>query len=228
MGESDYTNPVPENLIAEMTANDSAKIKMILFDLGNVIVKFSHDRACEQMAKVAGTTTEEVHKALFDQGLQEQYETGRLSSEEFLKQFNSAVGCSAELEPLLLAGSDIFWLNSSIVPLIAQLGAAGVRIGILSNTCSAHWEFVLKNFPLVERRFDETVLSYEVHSMKPDPGIYKAAIQMAGCSPDEIFFMDDRQENVTGACEAGIDAVLYESTAVLYRQLRQRGVQINL
>jgi FMN phosphatase YigB (HAD superfamily) len=50
---------------------------------------------------------------------------------------------------------------------------------------------------------------------------------MTGLSAGEIFFVDDRPENVTGALEAGLDAVLYTSPACLAADLRRRGIGFN-
>ena len=36
--------------------------KILYFDLGKVLVEFSHERMCKQMAEVAGTTPEAVRK----------------------------------------------------------------------------------------------------------------------------------------------------------------------
>ena len=43
-----------------------------------------------------------------------------------------------------------------------------------------------------------------------------------------IFFIDDRQENVQGAIDAGIDAHLFTSVLDVYRLLEQRGVELNI
>ncbi len=48
-------------------------------------------------------------------------------------------------------------------------------------------------------RFDATILSYRVGSMKPDAAIYEAAEAAAKVSADRILFLDDRQENVAAA-----------------------------
>jgi FMN phosphatase YigB (HAD superfamily) len=67
--------------------------------------------------------------------------------------------------------------------------------------------------------------------MKPDGKIYQSAISMAnqlvGCQPDEIFFTDDKPENVAAAIEAGMNAKLFESAALLNLQLRESGVSFN-
>jgi len=45
---------------------------------------------------------------------------------------------------------------------------------------------------------------------------------MAGVAAGEIFFTDDRAENVAGAIAAGFDAVLFTSVEALESELRSR------
>jgi FMN phosphatase YigB (HAD superfamily) len=52
------------------------------------------------------------------------------------------------------------------------------------------------------------------------------AAQQAQQSPGDIFFVDDLPENVAGAREIGLDAVLYTTPEQLRQQLLQRGVQL--
>ena len=63
--------------------------------------------------------------------------------------------------------------------------------------------------------------------MKPEPKIYAESARLAGVRPEEIFFTDDRADNVAGAREAGWDAVLFESAGQLSGELRRRGVMTN-
>jgi HAD superfamily hydrolase (TIGR01509 family) len=63
--------------------------------------------------------------------------------------------------------------------------------------------------------------------MKPQPGIYAAAASLAGVQPADIFYTDDRPENVAGACAAGFDAVPFENPRQLADELRRRHVQWN-
>jgi len=124
--------------------------------------------------------------------------------------------------------SDIFWVNVSALPVISQLCLVEFPMAILSNTCSAHWEHARKNYGFLGPLFSDAILSYEEKSMKPDAKIYQSAIAMAkqrvGCAAGEIFFIDDKQENVDGAREAGIDAELFTDSVSLERHLVLRGV----
>jgi HAD superfamily hydrolase (TIGR01509 family) len=60
--------------------------------------------------------------------------------------------------------------------------------------------------------------------MKPEARIYQHAILLAGVPAAQVFFTDDRLENVEGARAVGIDAVLFTSTEQLRNDLRSRGI----
>ena len=174
---------------------------------------------------------ERVREILFDQGLQEQYETGLVNCTQFHQEFCRRADIESSKQPrkedLLLAISDIFWVNRPIVPVLTQLKARGFSLGILSNTCDAHWQFVFSQHWLLKSLFDPLVLSYEEKSMKPDSKIYESAIARAAVDPGRIFFTDDRSENVEGAVAQGIDAVLFTGVPELVNELKNRGVVIN-
>jgi len=211
--------------------NDNARMstpKFLYFDLGKVLVDFSIDRMVDQVAEAAGTEPERVREVLFGGALQLQYETGRISTEEFYEAFCRRTGTRAAPEGLLKAFNEIFKLNVSIVPVVAQLRAAGYPMGVLSNTCDAHWQHCVRRFRLLtDGLFRVQVRSYEVGAMKPDAAIFHAAAERAGVKPHRIFYTDDIPGHVEGARAVGFDAVTYTSTAALVGELRRRGVRFN-
>lgn len=205
-----------------------SKIKFVYFDLGNVLLAFSHQRACEQMAAVAEISPELVREVVFDGGLEDRYERGEISSDAFYDAFCTATHSRPERDLLLLASSDIFTLKYEMLPLVNGLHSAGTPLGILSNTCAAHWEFAIDGrFRILNTCFREYILSYEVQSMKPSSQIYSAAIAAAGVQPAEIFFTDDRLENVHAAQAAGMDAVQFTDSLQLNRELLKREIACN-
>jgi HAD superfamily hydrolase (TIGR01509 family) len=94
---------------------------------------------------------------------------------------------------------------------------------LLSNTNAIHFEMLERTYPLL-RHFHEFILSHRVRALKPSPAIYREAIARAGCAPDEIFFTDDIADYVAAAKREGIDAVQFESSEQIERELRARGV----
>jgi len=204
------------------------QFKFLYFDLGKVLLDFSVERMLDQIAEAAGTEPERVGEALFRGALQQQYETGAISTEEFYEAFCRRTGTRAAPGRLLAAFNKIFELNVSIVPVVAQIYAAGYPMGILSNTCEAHWDYCTARFRLLsDGLFRVCVRSYEVGAMKPDPAIFHTAAERAGVKPEEIFYTDDTPGHVEGARAAGFDAVTYTSTPELVAELRKRGVRFN-
>ncbi len=208
--------------------------KVLYFDLGKVLLEFSHERMCAQMAKVAGSTPEVVWDALFSEGAcraaQIRLETGHLTTDEFFDHFCQATGSSPDRQRLAQAVCDIFAPIEPMWQFTRDLAAAGNRLALLSNTNAVQWQYITDGrFPPVAigrpaSVFDWAILSYEVGSMKPDRAIYEAAIERAGVAPHEIFFTDDRPENVEGARAAGIDAVQFIDAEQLAAELLARDV----
>lgn len=202
-------------------------VKFLYFDLGMVLLNFSVERMCRQMAAVADIGTAQVSQIIFDGDLQQHYERGKISSREFYEAFCRAAGTCPDYDRLAFAASDIFELNGSMVPVVAQLRQARYRLGVLSNTCENHWQYCFRRFRLLGEAFSVLALSYELGAMKPNAAIFLAAARLAGVKPDEIFFCDDIAGHVAGARAAGIDAVQYTSTPELVGELRRRGIQFN-
>ena len=200
----------------------------IYFDLGNVLLRFSHERAAEQMARVAGVTREGVWQAVFaEDGLEWAYERGDLSREQFYARFCEAVGARPDPAALELASSDMFELNVPIVGLLGHLYNTGHRLGVFSNTSQSHWDYCTARFAILTSVFRVYCLSFQTRALKPQPAAYAAAAELAGAPPERIFFTDDRLDNVAAARAAGWDAVVYQSVSQIHAELRARGLVLN-
>lgn len=204
-------------------------IQFFYFDLGNVLLTFDHGLACKQIGDLCELPQSRVREVVFESELQEQYESGEISSEEFFETFCNRMQVRPDFKRFCEAASAIFELNFPVVPIVTQLRSCGNRLGILSNTCPSHWDYVLNRpYTLLSKAFEHSILSYEVRCLKPQRGIYDLAIEKAECDPAEIFFVDDRPENVAGAVEAGIDAVVFTSAEQLIADLAARDAKFNI
>jgi len=176
----------------------------VYFDLGNVLVKFDHAIGTRQLAELAGCSLAEAQLALYDSGLELRYEMGLLTSSEFVAAINGQLKVDLPADDVLEAMSAIFEPNSEILPAMKVIKASGVQIGLLSNTCEGHWEWVKRQaWETVEGWFDIVVLSYEAKLMKPDGAIYAHCEQRCGFKGSQVFFTDDRADNIAGAAARG-------------------------
>jgi putative hydrolase of the HAD superfamily len=71
--------------------------QFIYFDMGNVLLRFSHERMAEQMARVTGIDPALAWRILFEDGLEWAYERGELSREQFYGRFCELAGASADI-----------------------------------------------------------------------------------------------------------------------------------
>ncbi len=202
-------------------------MKFLYFDLGNVLVTFSTERMFRQMGEVAGIEPAVVKAIVVEAGLQQQLESGEITSRQFHDTFCERTGARADFDALLHAGSDIFELNLSMLPVVASLQQGGYRLGLLSNTCENHWQHCARRFRIVGEAFSVHALSYRIGAMKPDATVFRAAAELAGVEPQETFFVDDLAQHVAGAQAAGFNAVQYTTTAALASELRRRGLRFN-
>jgi putative hydrolase of the HAD superfamily len=90
---------------------------------------------------------------------------------------------------------------------LARLRAAGLRLGVVSNS-DGRVEVALEAAGLLQY-FDVVLDSAVVGVEKPDPAIFRAALDALGVRPEEALFVGDLYEvDVVGARAAGMTAVL--------------------
>jgi putative hydrolase of the HAD superfamily len=85
-------------------------------------------------------------------------------------------------------------------------------------------QYRIQKFELAEI-FDVFVSSCFVGLRKPDERIYRMALELTQHSPEECVFIDDRQENLSGAEKAGFRTVLMKDAHQLRRDLQALGVE---
>lgn len=187
------------------------EIRFVYFDLGNVLVAFDPAVACARVAELFDVSPSDVDRAMYASGLQRRFEQGELSGPVFAETLRGHFGCCEAKVPtahLLDAASEMFTPIDPMAECLRRVRRCGRRVGILSNTCEAHWDWITRQaYPLLREPFHAEILSYQVGAMKPDPEIYEAAERAAGVAPEEILFLDDRAENVAAARHRGWHAV---------------------
>lgn len=62
--------------------------------------------------------------------------------------------------------------------------------------------------------------SYEEGLQKPEPDFYLPACQRLGVQPEEVVFIDDREQCVEGARQVGMHAILFQDTDQVIAELQ--------
>jgi len=200
-------------------------VRACLFDLGNVLVRFSHDRMIQNVADVTEVAESTVRRILMDVGLQWQLERGELSEEEFHREFERYSDVRANPDELRLALADIFELNAPMISLLEELSSLGTRLVLVSNTSVTHLDFIRSRWNFLEL-FDAVTASWQIGALKPDPRIYHSALKQANCRPSDCFYTDDIEDYVAQARALGIQAYLYTDSRTTRETLRGLGIRV--
>ena len=94
--------------------------------------------------------------------------------------------------------------DPAMFALVEDLRAAGVRVGLLSNS----WG---NTYPRerIDALFDPVVISGEVGMRKPLAPIYELALERLGTPAGRVLFIDDAEPNILGARHVGLQAFLH-------------------
>ncbi|WP_419194664.1 HAD-IA family hydrolase [Novipirellula herctigrandis] len=186
-------------------------IEFVYFDLGNILVTFDHQIAITNVASRFGLPADRVEQTLYHSGIQERFEHGHVTGEEFAMFLRSEFGLTESEMPtadVLDACSDMFAPIESMWEPFSRVRDSGIAFGVLSNTCHAHWDWIGKQtWQIAKVSWEIRVLSCEVGSMKPHHGIYEEAEKAAKVPVSSILFLDDKPENVAAAIARGWNAV---------------------
>ena len=93
-----------------------------------------------------------------------------------------------------------------VLDLISRARAAGVLVGLLSNSWG-HGEYDPYDGYDLDAIFDAVVISGDAELRKPDPAIYLLAASELGIPPQECVFADDTAANLPSAETLGMATV---------------------
>jgi putative hydrolase of the HAD superfamily len=200
-------------------------MRAVVFDFGNVVGFFDHGRALTRLRTHTDLSEAELRAAIFSGTLEDDYESGRITSAAFLEHVIHLCRFRCSAEVLAAAYADIFWPNDDVCTLLPQLrGRYTLLLG--SNTCEIHATQFKRQFAEAMGHFDRLVLSYEIGARKPRPEFFRHAQQLAGCAATQCLFIDDLPANVDGAQACGWNGIVYRRGDDLRSRLKDFGIAL--
>jgi putative hydrolase of the HAD superfamily len=184
-------------------------IRAVVFDFGNVVCFFPTEEQWAEAAQFCGVDVAEFQRVFWL--LRDDYDRGGDPAGYWL-DFAGITGRA--FDDAMIAGlierEVAFWsrFDARVLEWAAQLRAAGIRTGILSNL-PGPLARALRATPGFLDHFDQVTFSCELGVIKPQPEIYRHAIEGLQISPAEGLFVDDRPQNIEGARTVGLRVELF-------------------
>lgn len=200
-------------------------IDVVVFDMDGVIRHWTGE-AMREFEEAHGLEPGTVGAVAFSAPLYEDSMTGRLTAEEWAARIGERI---AETHP----GVDVdacstMWLatewrvDEEVVAIARALQAAGQRIAVFSNA-STRLEQDMSSMGVADL-FHHVANSSRIGLAKPDTAAFDHVADELGGPPERLLFVDDREDNVVGAIEAGWHAVQMRDADSLGDVLRRLGV----
>ena len=198
-------------------------IKVILFDLGGVLVELT---GVPIMLKWTKHRYDEASlwEAWLNSPAVRSFEKGYSSPEKF------ADALIREMD--LPVGKDEFiqrfkeWPRGLFPGVLGLMESLKNRytLACLSNSNVLHWPILMKNMGL-EEMFQYHFASHLIHKLKPDQESYEYVYKHIGCKASSVLFLDDNDINVKSAKEIGMTAYRVAGPGDIAHALGQAGIR---
>ena len=189
-------------------------IKNLLFDLGGVIMDIRRENAVKALEKIGLSEADEMLGLYEQKGPFMLLEEGAITPAQFRDQIRRRIPhevTDAQIDNAFL--QFLIGIPRERLTALDQLRQRGFNIYLLSNTNPIMWntkireEFTKQGFD-INHYFQGMVTSFEAKSMKPDPQIFRYAIEHLGITPGETLFLDDSQLTLDSAGQLGFHTAL--------------------
>lgn len=203
-----------------------ANITAVLFDVGGVLQILDHQRVQRALAPIATEISEEsIDRAHYVALASVTASTQEVRRDEYFAAYFLALGIpntrKDEAMNLFLEelGDGSGW--TKVVPgaarLLRDIADAGLRLAVVSNTMAGGVEDRLRQSGLCQvgtgagACVDAIIDSQVAGVRKPDPKIFRTALDAVGAEPDQAAFVgDDLYDDIHGAESVGIHAVHFD------------------
>jgi len=183
------------------------KIRIIVFDLGGVLVRIYPVRRFLRFLIKSGAPGLSGHALPFIVHRIKDMDRGRIGLRELYDTLRGQYGLR-----LTLSGfRDIY--NASIVgPVLPGMEKLlkdlknRFSLVLLSNTSESHVSFIRQNTGIL-KYFSQCFYSYEMGLAKPDDSLFRMVEQKTGAGSGEILFIDDTPGNRHAAKKKGWHAI---------------------
>jgi len=181
-------------------------IKFVYFDVGNVF--HTYDHIFEKVALDFGKTPADIDGVFLRHATEV---TKGTTSVKKLWQY-----CQQELNiqngvnyNFAKSWASDYLIIKEMHDLVKKLHKK-YKLGILSNHYLDTFYESLRQGKIPKIDFSTMIISAEVGCKKPEPEIYKIAQERCGFSGEEIFFIDDKKENLFTASKMGWQTFLFD------------------
>jgi glucose-1-phosphatase len=203
-----------------------AKFRAIIFDIGRVLIRVDISRAMDGLASGLALTPQDIWSAIQNDPRWPDWQEGRISPRDWHLHLTKRLGASLTFEQFSEVWNRALDPNPILSDSFLEKLSKNYRLALLSNTDPIHMSQEETRFPFF-RFFPIRIYSYRVGASKPDPVIYREALQACNVRAEEALYVDDVAAYVEAAQRLGMTGIVFQSPEQLQSGLRNLGIQFD-
>lgn len=195
----------------------------VLFDMGGVLFSFDPARRLRYISELCGLPESEVHDRVFATDFDLRCETGELTGEQSLVEFNRLCGSDLDMTGFQSAMTSAFSANDIAIGLVKELSSGCVVAGFTNNGTVARDGLMQLHSDMSPMFGSRLFCSAEFGARKPDRAAFEAALAMLQRRAEDILFIDDSEDNARAALGMGFHVHRFFDAELLETDLRSYG-----
>ena len=186
--------------------------RAVLFDLGGVLIRETNGAGFAAFEARYHVSAHEFLRALDSSRAYERLRDSEIEGADWPAQVSAELVSRYPEIASMLGDWDAIPrdIDVHLTGLAAALQSSGSRIGVISNALAGFRDRFEQRYG-VRLAWDAFITSGDAGFGKPDRRIYEIAASAVGLPAASCFFVDDKEENVAGAREAGMAAFHFRS-----------------
>ncbi len=202
-----------------MTGNPTS----VLFDMGNVLFRYDPARRLRHISELCDLPEKEVQDRVFATDFEQKCETGALTAEQSLSEFNRLCGSQLTHEQFQGALTSAFEADGIVFGIAKELAITCPLAGFTNNGFVARDGLALLHPDVAVIFGNHLYCSAQFGAQKPNSGAFEGVLSAWGCKPDEVLFIDDNEDNARAALTLGFHVHRFFDAESLETDLRSYG-----
>ena len=192
--------------------------RVVLFDLGGVLLPFDRERRVRAIRERTGMSAEAA-RAFMAGDIHQRLDRGEADEADLAAAFSALAGREVGVDEACGLILSVFEAPNTELWDLAKALSARLTVGGFSDNP----RFVRKVFP-PGATLEPLFLSADLGVQKPAPEAFATVQARLGVPASDILFIDDTAANVDQARAMGWEAVAFDSNSQLFGELRARGL----
>ena len=183
------------------------KIKLVYFDIGNVLLDYS----CAFFTAAKEFERERRDFLKIHYAVSNDMYIGKVTPQDFWGLCRNKLSIDPENSyDILDSWTNDYFSLQTVHNLVLQLQNGGYKIGLLSNLFSDMLPYLLNKNIIPNINYEQIIISCDVKTKKPEEKIYEIAQEQSGLRAEEIMLIDDKRENMLTAKQLNWKCITFD------------------